>query len=243
MILEVDAAQLEWRVAAELSRDAVMIEEICNGVDQHQATLDEVFGGQATRTDAKVFNFRMIYKTSAYGLFKDPRMPSFSQQKYQEMINRFNQKYCGLIDWQQANIGKVFRAGELINPNGRILKFRRIKRRDGSMGYNLSQIANYPVQSFAYDLVSLATVVTRKQLKKHNICMKQFPYRSPLINLVHDSNVYDHNKERRIAEICINVFRNIPKFVKQYFNYDMAVPIDADAKVGYSWGEMEEFKI
>ena len=32
MILEVDAAQLEWRVAAELSRDAVMIAEICNGM-------------------------------------------------------------------------------------------------------------------------------------------------------------------------------------------------------------------
>lgn len=59
-LVSCDASQLEWRVAAFLSQCPVMLYEIENGIDQHAATGQDIFGGKGERTDWKIFNFRMI---------------------------------------------------------------------------------------------------------------------------------------------------------------------------------------
>ena len=234
MILEADASQLEWRVAADLSKDPVMLQEIATNIDQHQASLDEVFKGKGERVDAKIFNFRMIYKTSAWGLYNDPKMPPFSQDQYQKMINTFMAKYSRLAEWHQELIKEVYRTGQLVNPNGRVLKFDKVDKKDGSRGYNVSQIANYPVQSFAFDLVALAIAMIRKRIRN---------MQAKLVMIVHDSGVFDVPEEEvsSLARICVQSFSKVPALVKHYWGYTMDVPIDSEVKVGPSWGEMEVY--
>lgn len=62
-IISADAKQLEWRVAAFLSQDEVMMREILDGVDAHNmncVALMELPLTDDNRTDAKIFGFRMI---------------------------------------------------------------------------------------------------------------------------------------------------------------------------------------
>ena len=49
------------------------------------------------RVNAKVFNFRMIYGGSAYGFYKDPKMPNFSKRKWEKAVEAFNTKYSGFM--------------------------------------------------------------------------------------------------------------------------------------------------
>jgi len=63
MILDADLAQIEWRIAADLSEDPTMIADLLAGVDQHAATCTSpdmmaLPLTKANRQDAKIFNFR-----------------------------------------------------------------------------------------------------------------------------------------------------------------------------------------
>jgi DNA polymerase-1 len=67
VIVNCDLAQIEWRIAAELSRDAVMIDELRHGMDIHSENARHVLGAKdedkdfkAKRTVAKTVGFRSI---------------------------------------------------------------------------------------------------------------------------------------------------------------------------------------
>ena len=123
MIVDADLAQIEWRCAAFLSQDPVMIEEINNGVDQHAAACVDLMELPLTkdnRTDAKIFNFRMIYGGSPYSFFMDYKMPDFSQAKWQGVYDAFYKKYHGLNDWHEQLMRDVYaNKGVITIPTGR----------------------------------------------------------------------------------------------------------------------------
>lgn len=239
MILEGDAAQLEWRCAAFLSQDQVMIDEIRNGIDAHGYTLEHFFGGQGKRVDAKVFNFGMIYGRSEYGYVRDANMPKFSLAKWRKIIKQFYEKYNGLYRWHQQNIQLVNSQGYLINPTGRILNFPLIIKKDGSKGYHEPHIKNYPVQSFATaDLIPLVGVQIWRMIKKEGI-------RALAIQIVHDSFLCDVPTEsiKMVAEIMVHYFRLLPETVKNYFGFELNVPMDCEVKIGENWSKMETYNI
>lgn len=59
MIIDADLSSLEYKVAAQLSGDPVMIAEICNGLDPHGSNATLFFGDIKYRQEAKVFTFRI----------------------------------------------------------------------------------------------------------------------------------------------------------------------------------------
>jgi len=190
-----DLSQLEWRIAAALSGDKMMIREIQEGVDYHAANATHIFGAspddpdfQSVRTDAKVFGFRMIYRGSPYAFYMDSKMPDFSLRKWEQMHSAFFEKYWGLRQWQERNIALVDERGYLVNPSGRILRFKKYMRRvrgEVFEGYKPQQVVNYPVQSFATaDIMPLAMQEIAKRRRKEKL-------RSKLIMQVHDSLVHD----------------------------------------------------
>lgn len=239
MILEGDISQAEWRSAAFLSQDPVMLEEIAAGVDQHDYTLEHFFKHKGTRTNAKVFNFGMIYGRSEYGYMRDSSMPQFTKQRWQDIIREFFEKYNGLYRWQQGNIKLVYQqGGYLVNPTGRILRFPLVEKRDGSKGYHEPHIKNYPVQSFATgDLVPLVAYQIWRQVKFERLRAKQ-------IQIIHDSFPYDVHPDHvlRLAEIIHYYVKRIPKTVKEFFGFEMNIPMDSEIKVGPTWGEMKVYE-
>lgn len=238
MILDVDLSQIEWRVVACLTMDQVMIKEILDKVDQHAAAcvdLMELPLNKENRTDAKIFNFRAIYanpETAAWAYFMDHKMPSFTQKKWQRIMDGFYEKYSGMFYVHQDWIAQVRKSGQIVGPTGRVWKFEK-ELKKGVWDYSVTRIRNYPVQGTAGDVIKVALVYLRKRLAK-------FPMVKMLMT-VHDSIIFDLPAElaHEVARICIDTFNEIPDLMLKHFGWKMPVPIDGEADIGPSWGELE----
>jgi DNA polymerase I-like protein with 3'-5' exonuclease and polymerase domains len=244
-IMNADLSQIEWRVPAQLSQDKTMISEINSGVDQHIAACVDLMGlpfvskadpaSKKNRDHAKTFNFRMIYGGTEYGFFKDPNMPRFKLRKWGNIIKSFFKKYSGLYNWQQRNIKTVIQGdGTLVLPTGRRFKFRPT----GWGGkYNEREIKNYPVQGMAGgDILPLAAVIIRKKMRKGGFVSK-------MILTVHDSIVFDYKESEKkdLAKLCLNVFSNLPKYIKQYWGIDWIVNLEGECEIGENYGSQKEY--
>lgn len=111
MIIDADLSALEWRVAAELCRDPVMIQEIKDDIDIHTANAIQIFGDEKYRQEAKTVSFRSLYGGSAYAFHADPKMPKLGLQKWEEIAEQFYAKYRILKRWQDTNYRLVCKQG------------------------------------------------------------------------------------------------------------------------------------
>lgn len=244
-IMQVDLSQVEWRNAAWLSQDPVMIDEINNGVDQHIATVKELMElefiskkdkkSKENRDNAKVFNFRMIYGGSEWGFFLDINMPNFPIKKWRKIIRGFFDKYSKLEKFHKECIRFVFRNGYLKLPTGRWFKFNKQHLKDGSYGYKINQIKNYPVQGMSGgDILPLMAVVIRRGMRKLGL-------KSLLILTVHDSIVFDVVEEERdrLAKLCYDVGNNLGKYVANYYKLDWNVDLEVEVEYGPNYGALK----
>lgn len=235
MILDADLSALEWRVAAELCRDPVMIQEIVDDVDIHTANAIAIFGDAKFRQEAKTVSFRLLYGGSAYAFFMDHRMPSFTQNKWNKIVEDFYAKYKRLKQWQDSNYSLVCKQGWYEAFTGRRWVFNKIKQSNGALGYSRPSVCNYIVQGVSTgDIVPLCMIVINNRLKRLGISDAK------IINQVHDSIVFDVSKKSldTVGSTCYNVFREIPLLVKQYWNYDWITPMNGEVKIGPNWGDM-----
>jgi DNA polymerase-1 len=244
-ILQWDLSQIEWRAAAFISQDRCMIDEIRAGVDQHINACTNWMElpfinkkdkeSYKNRTSAKIFNFRMIYKGSAYGFYMDVTMPDFSLPKWERIEGMFYDHYDGLDAWQQANIQRCIRNGYSILPTGKRFVFFKEKEVRGALEYNTRQMVNYPVQGISGDILYLAAVIIRRAMKKKGC-------KSKMILTVHDSIVFDalHNEVEWLCKLCTKVALNLPKHIEGYFGFEWNVPLDGECEVGPNYGNIKE---
>lgn len=147
MLLNVDVKSLEVVVAAQLSGDKVLCQEIIDKVDIHD-TNRIAFGlgeGKQGRLIAKIFKFRLIYGGSAYSYANDPdfRGVSTSQDFWQDVIDKYYTKYKGIKEWHKALLLEAQTNGRIIIPSGRYFPITPdYKKREP---WPLTIIKNYPV--------------------------------------------------------------------------------------------------
>ena len=246
LIVNLDLAQIEWRIAAELSQDPTMIQELKDGLDIHSSNAIHVFGAdknkmtkeafKEVRTTAKVLGFRSLYGGSATGFHRDQRMPDFSLNKWKKIVSSFYEKYRGLEAWQNRNKQLAAAQGYLRNPSGRILTFDN-QVRQGVETVNDRQVCNFPVQSAASDIMYLCMVAMLARFKELGLTAQ-------LILQVHDSMVFDA-PESEVETICreaVKIFRSLPQIAKDYFGWNIVTPLDGDCEVGYNYGDTKEVK-
>jgi DNA polymerase-1 len=246
VIVNLDLAQIEWRIAAELSRDPVMLHELDTGLDIHADNAIRFFdAGQyergskefkKVRTAAKTMSFRLLYGGSAEGFYRDQRMPDYSLKRWREIVNAFYAKYQGLKRWQDENAQIAAARGYLRNPSGRVLTFDE-EVRNGIESVDVKQVKNYPVQSASSDIMYLGMVKFIERVAELGL-------KANLILQVHDSMVWDCPVEEA-ETLCregIKLFRSLPQLAKEYFGWDIVVPLTGDCEVGYDYGNTKEIK-
>jgi DNA polymerase-1 len=239
-ILNADLSQIEWRMAAFLSQDRTMIREINGGIDQHSSactSLMELPLTKENRTDAKVFNFRMIYGGTAYGYYMDTKMPPFTLRKWERIVQGFFKKYTGLSQYHVNQVNDTLRTGKHILPTGRWFRFVKDKLVKGVMSYNDRHPKNYPVQGISGgDVLPLAAVIIAKGMRKRN--MKSYMFLT-----VHDSIVFDYVKEEleELAKLCLTVFKNLPYYIEQYFGFSVNVKLEGECEIGVNYGSVKEY--
>ena len=217
-IIEMDFAQLEFRVAAFLSQDKQAIQDILEGVDVHQNTAN-VIG--CSRQDAKAHTFKPLYGGMS---------GTDEEKKYYAY---FRKRYKGITEWQERIEDIAIATSFYTSPSGRQYYFEGIKRASWGGSNFYTQVRNYPVQGFATgDIVPVACIDIYNSMKN---------MRTRLINTVHDSIIIDvHPKE---VDSVLNKLKNacdgITQSINKRYDIDFNVPLDYEIKKGHNWLDLK----
>ncbi len=237
MLVNVDAKAIEWVVAAFLSQDAVAIDEIRRGVDQHND--NQARFKLPSRLIAKTFVFRLIYGGQAYSYANDFNFMhvSSSEKFWQKVIDAFYEKYKGLESWHNSILQDTKETNQLEIPSGRIFTFQPEVNSRGEIKWPRTTILNYPVQGLAADIMTIIRVSFYTLWKKAKID-------GYLISTVHDSIIVDiHPKElHRVALMFFKVFEDLPKNFSKYFNVDFNLPTRCEISYGNNLKDLTEIK-
>lgn len=238
MLVNADVKSLEVFVAAELSDDKVLKEELVNKLDLH--SLNQARFNLPDRVTAKRFIFKLLYGATAYGYSVDSDFIScaMSQKDWQLVIDEFYNKYTGIAKWHKKIIEQAMRDGFLEIPSGRFYEYRPKKNDWGQMKWPLTTIKNYPVQGFGADLVKLARIDFHKRLQASGLEAK-------FICTVHDSLVVDTPEENvyNISKMLKESIEYVPTACRECFDYEFSLPIWCEIQVGPNKFDMKEIKV
>jgi DNA polymerase I-like protein with 3'-5' exonuclease and polymerase domains len=238
MLLNCDVKGLEVVVAAQLSQDKVLMQEIINKVDTHAN--NQARFKLPDRVTAKRFIFKLLYGATAFGYSVDTDFlgVGFSQSQWQGVIDEFYSKYLGIANWHRAIILEAQTNGFLRIPSGRYYPIEPNYTK--SQPWPITIIKNYPVQGFGADLVMLA------RLRAHQLITECNHIALP-VGTVHDSlkyDVLDNSPEvvYNIGKLLKQSVEDVPSLVKKIWKYDFNLPLTAEIQFGKNFADMEEVK-
>jgi len=258
-ICEVDAMQLEFRVAAFAGQDKQAIADINDpDFDAHIFTASEINGldydilladyrgvngrgnqkkAKALRQDAKEHTFKPLYG----GTKGTP-----GEETY---YAKFAERYAGVAAEQENWLADVMREGLVITPWKMQFSFMTyVNPRGVPMNKQTHkpvrpQVANYPIQNLATaEIVPIAIVALYKRCKAEGLDVK-------FVNTVHDSiicyvatgdNRHTETAFRKAAEWAFTtaVYEHLSLFYDIEFN----VPLGMEMVIGDHWSEGTESK-
>jgi DNA polymerase I-like protein with 3'-5' exonuclease and polymerase domains len=240
MLISADAAGLEWRVVTELSQDPTALKEILNKEDTH--SLNQAAFGLPSRLIAKIYLFRTVFnRGKGYAFTVDPDFMHVSTSvKYWDAVGeKFYTKYKGIDKLYDHNLSLIASGKPLIGPLGREWLIPWVTNYKGELELPVTKAVNYPTQGTGHDVMALARVSFNNRLKKS-------PYidKTLLLSTIHDSIVVDAPKAytEPLVAMFHEVFRDLPKNIKNIFGYDWKVPLACEVKAGMNMKDMKEIK-
>lgn len=233
-IVQMDYAQAEFRMWAELSNDTDMINDIKSGLDIHRATAAQFWGilekdvSKEQRNAAKFVVFGLMYGRGAESVAKQVKI---TKVEAESIIDQFFAKYPVARRWLDST--KKFTEGRGFSPGyfGRIrrLPYARTKHIDRQKwGEAMRQSVNAPIQGGAADLTGVAMIKIYSELQAHP------EWKAFLILTVHDSIVLEVHKDS-LSPVITMCHQKMTENVD-----NMKVPMAADVEVGPNWGDLSE---
>lgn len=223
--LSADYSQIELRVLAHMSGDAVLIDAFRRGQDIHTRTAAEVFGvpmaevTPAMRSHAKAVNFGIIYGISDYGLAQNIGV---SRQEAAAYISSYFARYRGVKAFMDNVVAQARQNGYVTTMFNR----RRYLPDIRSSNFNQRSFAertamNTPIQGSAADIIKKAMITVYNELRRHHC-------RSRLLLQVHDELVLEiaAGEEETVIALVKDAMENA---------VNLAVPLVADVKMGSDW--------
>ena len=225
--VEVDGAQLEFRVAVDLCRDPIGLEEIENDVDVHSFTAKAMTdaGEPTSRQDAKRMTFKPLFGGQS---------GTKAEKAY---IEFFNNKYASIATEQKSWTYKVLNDKHLRTRYGMMYFWPHVKNNNGYIS-DTTNIYNFPIQGFATaEIIPIALVHLWHRVKHLRVL---------LLNTIHDSVVARVHKDdveeyKQLAKEALtsDVFR----FLRELYDYEFVVPLGMGVKVSRNWGVSKQEEI
>lgn len=247
-VVEVDAAQIEFRVAAFVGQDQQAMADIqdpdfdahCTSASvMNQIPYDEFLAAYRAG-DPKYKEMRRIAKVDTFKpLYGGSKGTEAQERWYKEFQNR----YSGIYNVQENWVAEVARTGCLTTPWG--MKFYydgEFNRRGVLIDKHTKRplkplIFNHPIQELATaEIVPIAIIML------HGACVKE-KLRVTFCNTIHDSVVaYVHRDDlARYKELARHAFTaGVREYLKLIYNVHFNVPLGCGITVGRYWGEGEE---
>ncbi len=249
-IVEVDAMQLEFRVAAFCGNDPQARKDIADpDFDAHifsaskinNCAYDELLvsyraGGASAkklRQAAKPHTFKPLY---------GGKRGTFGEEAY---YAEFATRYSALAATQEDWLAEVMREGELVTPWGMRFRWDTYTKPNGMVMDKRThkpvapQVCNYPVQNLATaEIVPIAIMALYRRCKRANIDVK-------FVNTIHDSVICyikdDHihmSKFRHAAEQAFTT--DVYEHLSLFYRIEFDVPLGMEMVAGDHWDEGTE---
>lgn len=227
LLLSADYSQIELRILAHLSEDAVLLEAFKKGEDIHTQTAAKVFNVFPNMIDsnmrrmAKAVNFGIIYGISPFGLSKNIGV---SQKEAKKFIDNYFDLYKGVKDYLDQTVADAHKNGYVTTILNRRRYLPELTSKNRQMKEFAERIAvNTPVQGSAADLIKIAMINISKKLKDKNM-------KSKIILQVHDELVFEIPEKEK--EIMVDLVKSEMEGVMK-----LKVPLIVDTYMGKNWGE------
>ncbi len=227
-LLSADYSQIELRILAHMSGDAVLSDAFRKGEDIHTRTAAEVFGippllvGAEERRRAKAINFGIVYGLSPFGLSQQLGIPVGDARAY---IEAYFELYAGVKAFIEGAIEQARQSGFSRTMLGRQRPITDLDSRNPAARGFAERIAiNSPIQGSAADLIKLAMIRVDQRIRDEE-------RRTTMLLQVHDELLFEVAEEETAA---------VAQMVKKEMEgvYELAVPLVADVKAGKNWRDM-----
>ena len=228
-LLSADYSQIELRLMAHFSEDALLSEAYRTGRDIHTLTASEVFGISAegmdkhVRARAKAVNFGIVYGISPFGLAAQLGIPQAEAKLY---IERYFERYAGVRTFIDRTIAETRRDGSVRTLFGRMRPIPDIESRNANQrGFAERTAVNTPLQGTAADMIKLAMIAIDRKLSEQQLKTK-------MVLQVHDELLFEvpEDEEDAIVPLVKDAMENVVQ---------LRVPIEADLAFGHNWRDMK----
>ncbi len=229
VLLKADYSQIELRLMAHFSEDALLMKAFLSGGDVHKATASELFGvdveevSKEQRAAAKTVNFATIYGQREFSL---AQQLGIDTKQAKQFIADYFAKYAGVRQFIDRTIEEARREGRVKTLFGRVRPIPDIL----SKNFNLRSFAertavNTPLQGTAADLIKLAMISIDRELRERKL-------RSRMLLQVHDELVFEAPNDE------VEVLRELVKREMEQM-HALRVPLVVDIGVGLNWRDMK----
>jgi len=222
-LIVADYSQIELRLLAHMSRDAVLLDAFLNGEDIHTRTAAEVFGVPPLmvtaehRRNAKAVNFGIVYGQTPFGLSQSLGIERKEAELY---IRAYFERYSGVRRWLDLTIADVRRTGVSVNLFGRRRPIPDMNSRNpNARNFAERTAVNTPLQGAAADLIKLAMIRIDEKLRG---------MQAKMLLQVHDELVLEAPPEE-VEEVSALV-KSAMEGVKK-----LEVPLLVDIGSGENW--------
>ena len=227
VFIDADYSQIELRLLASISADAVMCDAFNNGADIHTATAATVFGvpvDEVTpimRKRAKAVNFGIMYGMGEFSLAEDLGILMKEAKTY---IQNYLARFPGVTAYFELTKEKAYSDGYVSTMLGRRRYIPELKASNKIVRAFGERVArNSPIQGSAADIIKIAMIRVSKRLEQE--CPS-----ARLILQVHDELLVEAPRES--TEIACRIL------CEEMENaVSLAVKLSVEAGIGQTWYE------
>ena len=224
-LMTADYSQVEMRIMAHLSEDALLIEAFRSGQDFHSITAARVFGVDADavtteqRAKIKAMNYGLAYGLSAFGLSQQLRITT---SEASGLMEEYFETFGGVRDYLGGIVDEARRSGFTETIMGRRRYLPDLTSDNRQRRETAERMAlNAPIQGSAADLVKVAMLGVERALDAEGL-------RSRMLLQVHDELVFEvaTGEEEPLAALVRTEMGRAA---------ELAVPLDVSVGTGRSW--------
>ena len=225
VLVVADYSQIELRLLAHMSRDALLVSAFRSGEDIHTRTAAEVFGTPPLmvtpdmRRNAKAVNFGIVYGQTPWGLAVQLGIDRKEAEVY---IRNYFERYSGVKKFIEKTIEEVRRTGVAKTLLGRERPIPDMNARNpNARSFAERTAVNTPLQGTAADLIKMAMIRIDKELTQRRS-------QARMLLQVHDELLLEAPPEE-VAEIRQLVKKEMEGV------YSLEVPLIVDVGTGPNW--------